>query len=266
MYETTQNNYDYVKCAPFEHYKDAGKGDLNGYVKIRIDCLTPLHIGSGFSRENKRNLVKEIVYMNKKPVIPGSSLKGCIRNIAETVSHSCDKKKCDAKIGKCISCSMFGTLSWASRVNFSEMLPVEDNYIIQTSLQPEPHTPKGKDGYRKFYKTVLKMQPDSKKITIDAVPQGASFIGKVFFKNITREELSLLMFSLGLDGSFQLMLGGFRYSGLGHIKITCTEFECNDKSIDPYPIAKEYENITDCKEQITKLREILNVRKGGAAG
>ncbi len=271
MIENTYNGNSYgVTCAERCDYSGKGKPKYSGYLEIEIECLTPLHIGGGTYESKNNSLVKDIVYCDGKPVIPGSSLKGCIRAVAAAVSHSCGQDRNDkimkcSKDSMCIVCSIFGTLGYASRVNFSEF-KLKDNCEIITLKKKVPHTPKELRGERKFY-YYTKKKTNSASINnannsfsnptfldIKAVDKGTKFVGRIFFKELNEEQLSLLMFSLDLDQSFQMLLGGFRYDNMGLVKITPIPYEWElEKS--PIELAKEYVKNSDCKCQIKKLRE-----------
>ena len=60
-----------------------------GKLKLKLTTLSPLHIGGGDRDydENGNVIVKQMC-RNGKAVIPGSSLKGAVRSIAEAVSYS----------------------------------------------------------------------------------------------------------------------------------------------------------------------------------
>jgi len=66
---------------------------LSGVLTCRLVCLTPVHVGSGSYRHESDapgNVVADIVRGPQgAPVIPGSSLKGSFRAIAEAASKSC---------------------------------------------------------------------------------------------------------------------------------------------------------------------------------
>ncbi|MEW6448341.1 MAG: RAMP superfamily CRISPR-associated protein [Bacillota bacterium] len=69
---------------------------FSGTLRCHLYCVTPVHIGSGSyrydesAREQRKKVVADIVRdAEGKPVIPGSSLKGSFRAIAEAVSKSC---------------------------------------------------------------------------------------------------------------------------------------------------------------------------------
>lgn len=261
-----------VECAARELYDQ--KGSISGYMEAEIKCLSDLHIGNGSAKGIENALVKTVMRYDGNPVIPGSSLKGSVRAVASAVSNSChtdcyDKvpyeKKCDIKSKHiCITCSMFGTLGYASRVEFSDFLPAGD-FSITTVYKAAPYQGKGEQGKRMFYRTkplnpasprqsYLQKDENTKTINIEAVSEGAVFKGKIFFRDLTEEQLSLLMFSLGLDDTVDLLVGGFRYDGMGRIKITPINYK-SDLNKSPKELAEQYPNYRKCEKQIKQLRE-----------
>src|SRR5262245_8960960 len=63
-----------------------------GRLDITIEAVTPVHVASGvivLTGDPHRLMARDIVRVGGKPVLPGSSVKGCIRVIAEAISHSC---------------------------------------------------------------------------------------------------------------------------------------------------------------------------------
>ncbi len=279
--EKTENCFG-VKCAEREDYAENGR--ISGYMELEIHCLTDLHIGNSSVKSMDNSLIKTVVKCDEKPIIPGSSLKGCVRAISAAVSHSClqdqksdnlgQHKKCSVSYDKetkklvknvCMTCSIFGTMGYASRVEFSEFYPDKDVKLVNIS-KAASHSGKGEPKKRMFYRTGIynplteSMEayttncPQDATIKIEAIPKDTNFYGKIFFRNLTEEQISLLMFSLGLDETVDLLIGGFKYDGMGKIKISVVHWEYN-LGKEPAELAKNYENLTDCKEQIKQIRE-----------
>lgn len=119
------------------------KDTYNGKLKLSITVLSPLHIGGkqqGY--DSNGNIVKNQMQRDGKFVIPGSSLKGAVRAIAEAVSYSCAVKVPDEQLKKilpkhnqescsdiqnlCPTCSIFGMIkrnrSYKGKVSFGEFI------------------------------------------------------------------------------------------------------------------------------------------------
>lgn len=272
-------------CQP-DYYTPMGNA-YNGYVDIKITCCTDIYIGSGFAYmpENSKQLVYQTMMYDEKPVIPGSSLKGVVRNIASAASNSClpDIKdnngarypdwikniRCNVE-ENCIVCDIFGTMGKGSKVMFSDLH--SDNAKLVVKELNEQYSPKiytEKDGTAKgykFYKTG-KNDYNMSKIKAQVVAKGAVFTGRIHFKKLTEEELSLLMFSLGLDDSegteIHLKIGGFKNEGIGEVAVNIIEFNCSGEMKKAVgELAFQYYNMkTANQEAIDKIYDVLGIEE-----
>lgn len=101
------------------------------------------------------------------------------------------------------------------------------------------------------------------KVNVQVVKKGAVFTGKVFFKRLTEEQLSLLMFSLGLDdnedNTIALKIGGFKNEGIGEVQVTCDKFECSGNMNEtPAELAYDYYDMDSAnKDGIDEICNIL---------
>lgn len=228
---------------------------FSGYVDLKLTCCTDIYIGSGFSYmpENSKQLVFQTMQSDGKAMIPGSSFKGVVRNLASAASNGCLPQlprvngypprypagvhniKCSAK-ESCIVCDMFGAMSKGSKVIFSDMY--SDNASFQIREFNTQFSPKSvytdengiAKGY-KFFKSGDNHYEMPSKVKAQVVKKGAVFTGRVHFKKLTEEELSLLMFSLGLNDSegqdIVLKIGGFKNEGIGEVKASEFGFVCS---------------------------------------
>lgn len=279
-------NYDFVSFGNPKYYIDDSKGVnpfkdkiYKGYIDIVITCIDNLYIGSGFSTVNNNQLYNETIKYGNEYIIPGSSFKGAIRNIASAVSEACLPKlseeekrkvtipkgdnKCNAQ-KRCIVCDMFGAMNYASRLIIPDFKAETANTeVLELNVQHGPEINdkyKNKDGSSKgykFYKTYCKKYDDSNKVRVNTVEKDSVFSGRIYFSNISEDQLSLLLFSMGIDRTFDIKLGGYKNDGLGHVKIEIVDSKINvDKT--PLELAQEYpDKAGNRKEQIKKLREIL---------
>lgn len=102
-------------------YVDKSAAKNSGYIDLKILTVSNLAVGNGMFSKDKVGLYKDIMTNGEYPIIPGSSLKGAVRHIANIVSDGCIKAKsgrkyvidvpnanlkCDVK-NKCIICDMF---------------------------------------------------------------------------------------------------------------------------------------------------------------
>ncbi|MGB9791014.1 MAG: RAMP superfamily CRISPR-associated protein [Thermacetogeniaceae bacterium] len=151
------------------------KSRFTGKMTLELSVVTPLHIGSGSYRMSNGKLVQAFMRNGDIPVIPGSSLKGAVRSLAEAASRSClsqppvsnNSRLEDAlqpgvgircyKDAACITCRLFGFVgkeSYRGRVVFGEFRPVGDVKLTVTEF-PALEQPfkdyKGRGNERLYY-------------------------------------------------------------------------------------------------------------------
>lgn len=280
-----KRNSDIVALNGPEYYLNK-KADLNGYIDLEVTAIDDLYIGSGFvNYSNKGNYYETIKYDNK-PIIPGSSLKGCIRHIANIVSDGCvadvntlfkNKKyknkyrfelreiRCSTS-NMCIICDMFGMKGRKSKVIFSDL--VSDNAQLKkinlnTQFSPGVgnefyHDNKTLRGY-KLYKTECEHYKGKSTNFVEVVKSGAIFKGKIIYYDLTETELNLLCYSLGLGAHFNPKIGGYKNDGLGQVKIRGTLF-VNGKIVNACDYANAYKNYCyerNISDALDKVEEIL---------
>ncbi len=130
---------------------------LTGRLVLELEVITPLHIGSGSYRLNEGQIVSALMRRDQVPVIPGSSLKGVVRSLAEAASRSClfqadkfnqkiqaaipqgNRQPCSEKAA-CITCRLFGFVQkkkgYRGRVVFGEFTPCEESKWVVAKLPP----------------------------------------------------------------------------------------------------------------------------------
>ena len=86
--------YDFVPIAPLckrnrgISYQTFNIQNYNGKLVLEIKVLSPLHIGTGkviLDKKMKEDTMKFVANSQGK-IVPGSSLKGVVRTVAEAVS------------------------------------------------------------------------------------------------------------------------------------------------------------------------------------
>lgn len=284
----------YVSAASFisfiqpKFYLPDNEMTYNGYVDLVLTCCTDIHVGSGASYmpENSNQFVRQTMMYDGKPVIPGSSLKGAVRSIASAASNGCLPKLPFVKNGnapkypdgiknilctpqkQCIVCDIFGTIGKSSKVIFSDMF--SENAKTEVKRLNSQYSPKSayteSDGTLKGYKFYLtgdNYYDIPAKVNVQVIKQGAVFKGRVHFKKLTEEEISLLMFSLGVNENEEqdivLKLGGFRNEGIGEVRLRAAGYVCEGIKKSPSDLASQYYDMdTANKKGIKKLcNEIL---------
>lgn len=290
MYNSNSNyecNYDFVPFNEPHYYKKFNDDNLTGYAELKFITQGKLYIGSGFSDETQGTFVLQTIKdYDNKPIIPASSLKGAVRNVCSAVSDGClpidkrnqysmpysDKIKCSTDNGKhCIVCDMFGMIgkggNLASKVSFIDFKPVKyslDIDLVNQQYSPNSKNSKYKNGSKfkgyKFYYTDCNIKKSQNLIKVEYVEKYSEFIGKVFFKNLTTDELQLLLFACGADGYINLKIGGFKNDGFGEVACYCKDLVINNEhQADPFKWAEDYQKGygKKFKSNIEKLGDIL---------
>lgn len=296
-------NYDFV---PFPLYCNTQyinitdfrerMGGYSGFLKLKITALDYLHLGSGFCQLKNDVLFSETLKEQDALVIPGSSLKGAVRQISRAVSDGCipvkdekskvllegreQRNQCyvsmkPKKLNACIVCDLYGMMSLASKVRFSdftsdsvktEMISVPAQYTPDITREHYKTEVDGRTihkGY-KFYKTNCEPMTSVDRDIIEAVSKGVSFTGTIYFHGLDQEQLELFTYSLGLSRTFSMKLGGYKSAGLGTVKVESTEFIVNGKPEDAHRWAvayrqRYYEQASYCFDA---LESIMEYREG----
>lgn len=213
-------------------------GSLTGRLRLELEVTSDyLFVGSG-----SYDFVSNIVYYSfarsgGQITIQGTSIKGTVRSVLETISNSCvsqsrreegeyvpqSHKGCDSIERLCPACSMFGRTardgSYAGRVSFSDALPAQLNgpEIVKIS---ELFSPRRFSSRRKFYQDKIASatpdkRPERNTRLIEALKRGSKLRLHVDFQNLAPEELSLLLYSLGVRQNYSIKIGGAKPRGFG---------------------------------------------------
>ncbi|MHA1360297.1 MAG: RAMP superfamily CRISPR-associated protein [Candidatus Helarchaeota archaeon] len=152
---------------------------------------------------------------DKKPFLPGSSIKGVIRRNAERIAELLGFKACYKKApeniskehdeigGLCDICKIFGCPNHSSKIQVTDAI---------SSLENSPAS---------IY-TGIRIDNDAGTTSSEALFQyealarGVPFHGTIYFRNLTENEFKLLICSL----QELTMTGIGRYGGLLSVKIT----------------------------------------------
>lgn len=205
-------------------------------LACELKTLTPLCIHSAF-----RSLTDD-----QRPVIPGSSLRGMVRNMLEMLGASClrlvdrpgpgapgELRRCTPD-SACIACRMFGftegDYSWASKVLFTDARPFAERgaptfswtHCVLARRYSGPAAESGAWALFPAGPVTVPCLPSPGRNTTRCVAAGSRFRFRVEYLNLDPEELSLLLFSLTLSHeSYDLChkLGYAKALGLGACKI-----------------------------------------------
>ena len=250
----------YQKSKPFAYVDLVGKPEKKEYVAhdefdtqkftgildLEIEVLSDyLFVGSGnYDLDEKRKLVYYSFFRTVDGVaIPGTSIKGAVRSVAEAISNSCvslarrnerkylrdylrhhseckfDERKNLTKL--CPACRLFGTRGYGGRVSFKDAkgIKVKTEIVKIGELFP-PRISKSK---RKFYqnlkfKPIANLKPEKNYRFVEAVKKGGKFVASLSFQNVEECELSLLLHSMAIYQDYAIKIGGAKPRCFGTVR------------------------------------------------
>ncbi|MCS7241281.1 RAMP superfamily CRISPR-associated protein [Candidatus Caldatribacterium sp.] len=186
-----------------------------------------LFVGSGAYEHDNKNFWMSFFQANGKICIPGTSLKGAIRSIAEAISSSCvlqrrwdkeqrrrgeevseDQKACrNINNGLCPACRIFGAIGFRGRVSFSDALSqdeVKKRKVTEIVKIGSLFGPRKYQSSRKFYQVgsasfSTDLEPEENYQCLEVVPKETKFRTTLYFENMAEDELGLVFAALGWD-------------------------------------------------------------------
>jgi CRISPR/Cas system CSM-associated protein Csm3 (group 7 of RAMP superfamily) len=242
---------------------------LHGTVKCRLIAETPLFVPDP-PDQNKRqnpNAPREFLQNNEgKYFIQGSSLKGMLRSVVETVGPGCwalfggkhqkrlprEFSRCNNSDRLCPACRLFGVVNgkmvhYRGRVGVDDAIcdsPISHDPIYTIILSnPKPdHEPwyltDGKVAGRKYYfhQGSISTLDDWKESGagkkqnqyITPLHKDSAFTFQVVFQGLDNEELALLLYALFLEDNMRHKIGSAKPAGLGSVKIEPEEMTLID--------------------------------------
>lgn len=254
--------YSFVPLLKTEpHRVDKNKSNLKGRIDLTIEVLNAIHISKDSYDMTESDVVyKEFYRDGDNYAIPGTSLKGMIRSLAEMVSYSCispsrvtsnnlpsyKHKACKVpgannknKNNKpaepmCIICDIFGAMGKGSKIKIGNFVHEKGTGEANVQGLPTlmgPHAEKDHlylndnkefNGY-KIYNHGIASILKSGDYMCECLKTGALFKGRILYENLDEEELGLLCYALGLYGDFNHKLGYGKPAYYGSIRITCDD-------------------------------------------
>jgi len=219
-----------------------------GVLTFRLWTLTPLFVSSGQVALSEDlglpagQVVQAHYRIGDRPAVPASSLKGAVRSVAEAVSASClgitrvnrrdlpdvFSRPCTRQAA-CPCCTLFGmggSEAYLGQVRFADALLQEGGqmmvYHLPALYRPRAGAPVYLDQRRrykgrKFYKHG-KPHATAQGGDSEVIRHGSLLSAQVAFTNLSDEQLGLLLYALGLGGSFRLKLGGGKPASLGSLE------------------------------------------------
>lgn len=252
-YEAIPLAYQAVVRGPFVPHSRFLDGRWSGVLDLvwTVDAAHPVAIGAGWFAlltnvapkgaslglhakkplpPKPPEIVAEIVRRGSRavPVLPGSSLKGAVRQVYELLTPSCQLAKhgaCKVETKNaaprvCPACSLFGAAGLGGRLAFGEASPAPDTQpAVVKKRTPAGWPPRvWTDGTLRAYdlKTALNREGQTAATGELTYAVAGRFVSKIRVVNASGEELGLLFASLGLGGpSPMVRVGGKKYHGLG---------------------------------------------------
>jgi len=205
-----------------------------------------LFVGSGDYDFNGERVWHKFFRKDGVPAIPGTSVKGAVRSVAEAISNSClshvDKKLIRTILEAiknsshkpcrgetlCPACRIFGSVGYKGRVSFFDATPLGNLKLEKVQVgelwSPSVNITNTIDKWsRKFYKAGRFRNPEGSRNVrlVEAAPKGSKFNGAVAFQSLSKDELGLLLTAMGVNQnwSFVLKLGGAKPRCLGAAKL-----------------------------------------------
>lgn len=189
----------------------------------KLTNLSPLRIGTGKVARFDEPTDNPIITINGKPYVPGSTMKGALRNLVEMYSktkgwkviYPYDFSKDKSENYKdCVPCYLFGSTESASRV-FVFDSPVSSEYVRTYRTMVSINRTFGAQQPRNLY-------------TLDYIEPGASFDFRMRVFNLDLESptedtekkaVEALRFALSLLMNEGIMIGNRKSIGLGLVKL-----------------------------------------------
>lgn len=240
----------------------AGRAQLHaqrhtGWFDLEFETLTPVQVASGITDFVRAGGQSQLALMqitldryaeddsgNTVPtaILPGSSIKGALRSLVETLSPSCVQvynrftrnavprrlSSCGGAHALCPACRLFGTQDYQGQLNFADALVPEGFLsLLGTPLLWQPARSEGRGlpgrylagkeavGRKLYEHREPATGPDPRLV----VREGARIPFRLSFINLTAAELGLLVTAFGQhpDKPFFFKLGAGKPVGLGSI-------------------------------------------------
>lgn len=198
-------------------------------------CLTVgpdsrLHVGSGAPRAHGDVLVAAHASVPRRrgrvladePVVPGSSLKGAVRVVAEALTPSCllDRQACRGAGQVCPACMVFGAAGRRGRLGFTDAVPAPGAEAPQRAAyrigQRYSHAHAPRRGRRLYGPHPESPVPAATEV-LEVLPGGTTLQASLTFNKVPDWGLGVVTIALGLGpkGLRWLRLGAGKNRGMG---------------------------------------------------
>ncbi len=245
----------------------------HGSIFLTLKVKTAVHVSTGIVAlgtdvKSKVPLIKTMTQgAEQRLTIAGSSLKGVVRSIYETITNSTlgavtgrykekippDRRPCSKKTELCPASLVFGALDWQGLIQFQDAIAEKAESV--TGFMPSLYRPRPDEyaGYlqnnravgRKFYYHAVKAVDGGQQgIPVQQAGTEYMFTTEMQFKNLSEAELGAFLVALGQDEqhSFALKVGGGKPIGMGTMAVEIASIEVFQNLRDRYQQYKLYPN------------------------
>lgn len=242
---------------------------LTGRLDLQIQVVSDyLFVGSGGYdfRESDKLVYYTFFKCDNKIVIPGTSIKGAVRSVAEGISNSClsqwkkgerfsrSHEKCKLNTNLCPSCKIFGTTGYSGRVSFSDTQSLKTDFeIVKIGelFPPVVYQQKRKYYQNKKFNPIGDLKPEKNYRFVEAIKKDSIFATTLNFQNLSEAELSLVLHSMGINQDFMIKIGGAKPRCFGTVKFQPKEIKLINRDLVLTP-----EKMFESKD-VTWVREIM---------
>jgi hypothetical protein len=241
------------------------KDCYHGSIELTLKVKTAVHVSTGIVAlgtdvKSKVPLIKTMTQgKQQKLAITGSSLKGAVRAIYETITNSTlavvtgkyrsqiprERLPSSKNTELCPASLVFGALDWQGLIQFSDAICQKAE--ATTGFMPSLYRPRPEEyrGYlqndkavgRKFYYHAIKAV-DGGQQGIPVQQAGAEYVftTQLQFKNLADSELGALLIALGQDQQhpFALKVGGGKPIGMGTMTVEISSIAAFQNVRDRY--------------------------------
>jgi hypothetical protein len=247
-------------------------GGLDGRIQLRLTCITPAHVGSGLTGLEGGRAILLTARHADTPFIPGSSVKGALRTVAESLARSCPDQRCRA----CYPCLLFGAVAHQGRTSFGPAMPVASPPPRPLGFMLPRRTSRGptwdEEQIRLYEHRRAQPDPQGAEL-IETLPAGTVLESRLFYRGLERPEIGfLLLVTGGAPGhGFLHKMGGGRGQGLGSVKVEIVEHKVRtyggaapgvgeaDPPAGAGDLVREFLEVEQAPDPLGRLGETLRV-------
>ncbi len=197
---------------------------VSGWLELEFELVDHLHVGAGAPALYDQLVKASVVHFSGDdedmvPIVPGASIKGAARNLAELLlggGAPDDRDIAETAVGGLFG-YIAGRQTFASRIGIDDAYPVSDEPALGVAKLPRAFQPRKAAGRRLYGRPRGTIR---REIPHEVVPKGERFRTRLHFVNVTNAELGVVLICLGMDRKFHLRIGGGKFAGFGRVSFT----------------------------------------------